>query len=99
MNVSKRDYFASQAMLAVITETQEMRVASFWDWIKHLLVTYLQLTFLSVKYKQVEGSYEKAAKRAFEYADAMLKESERTDTKLFDLARWQDLKPESSVNS
>jgi len=70
--ISIRDYFAAQAMLAVMQETQEMRVASFWDWIKHLLVTYLSLTFLTVKYERVENVYEDAAKRAYEYADALL---------------------------
>lgn len=70
--VSLRDYFASQAMLAVMQETQEMRIGSFWDWVKQLLVTYLHFTFLTVKYVQVENVYEDAAKRAYEYADALL---------------------------
>jgi len=70
--VSLRDYFASQAMLAVMQETQEMRIGSFWDWVKQLLVTYLHFTFLTVKYVQVESVYEEAAKRAYEYADALL---------------------------
>jgi hypothetical protein len=70
--VSLRDYFASQAMLAVMQETQEMRIGSFWDWVKQLLVTYLHFTFLTVKYVKVENVYEEAAKRAYEYADALL---------------------------
>ena len=67
-----RDYFASQAMLAVLQETQEMRVASFEDWCKELMVTYLHFTFLTVKYVKVDNVYNEAAKRAYEYADAML---------------------------
>jgi hypothetical protein len=67
-----RDQFAAQAMLAVMQETQEMRVASFWDWLKQILATYLSCTFLTVRYVKVENVYEDAAKRAYEYADAML---------------------------
>lgn len=67
-----RDQFACHAMLAVIQETQEMRIASFYDWIKQLLVTYLNFTFLTVKHVQVENVYEEAAKRAYQYADALL---------------------------
>jgi hypothetical protein len=70
--VSLRDYFASQAMLAVMQETQEMRIGSFWDWIKQLLVTYLHFTFLTVNFVKVENVYEEAAKRAYEYADALM---------------------------
>lgn len=70
--ISLRDYFASQAMLAVMQETQEMRIGSFLDWVKQLLVTYLHFTFLTVNYVQVENVYEEAAKRAYEYADALL---------------------------
>lgn len=69
-----RDLLASQAMLAVMGETQEMRIATFQDWIKHLMIMYLSFTFLSVKYVQVENVYEDASKRAYEYADAMIKE-------------------------
>lgn len=75
-----RDYFAAQAMLAVMQETQEMRVASFWDWCKHLMVTFLSFTFLAVRYTKVENVYEDAAKRAYEYADAMIK-SRNDETK------------------
>ena len=67
------DYYAANAMIAVMGETQEMRIASFWDWIKYLLQTYFHFTFLSVKYVSVDNAYEDAAKRCFEYADAMLK--------------------------
>jgi hypothetical protein len=70
--ISLRDYFASKAMLAVMQETQEMRIGSFGDWIKQILVTYLQFTFLTVKYVKVDNVYEEAAQRAYEYADAML---------------------------
>lgn len=72
-----RNYFAGQAMSAVMNETQEMKIASFGDWIKSLLVLYLHFTFLTVKYKKVDNVYEDAAKRAFEYADAMMAEKER----------------------
>lgn len=70
--VSLRDYFASQAMLAVMQETQEMRIGSFWDWCKQLMVSYLHFTFLTIKYVKVDNVYEEAAKRAYEYADALL---------------------------
>ena len=71
-DISLRDYFAAQAMLAVLQETQEMRIGSFWDWVKELLVKYLHFTFLTVKYVKVKDVYEDAAKRAYEYADALL---------------------------
>lgn len=74
-NLSLRDFYASQAMLAVMGETQEMRIATLWDWVKHLLQTYLHFTFLTVKYEKVDNVYEDAAKRCFEYADAMIAES------------------------
>jgi hypothetical protein len=70
--VSLRDFFASQAMSVVMQETQEMKTASFKEWIKHLLVVYLNFSFLEIKYVQIEGVYEDAAKRAYEYADALL---------------------------
>ena len=72
-NISLRDYFASQAMNVVMQETQEMRINSIWDWIKQILTTYLHFTFLTVKFVKVEGVYEEAAERAYEYADALLK--------------------------
>lgn len=71
-DLSLRDYFASQAMLAIMQETQEMRIASFWDWCKQLASVYLNFTFLVVRYVKVENVYEDAAKRAYEYADMML---------------------------
>jgi hypothetical protein len=71
-----RDHFASMAMLAVMQETQEMRIASFLDWLKLLLVTYLHFNFLTVRYIKVDNVYQDAAKRAYEYADAMMKESQ-----------------------
>ena len=70
--VNLRDYFASQAMLAVMQETQEMRIGSFWEWCKNIMVSYLHFTFLTVRYVKVEGVYEEASERAYEYADAML---------------------------
>ncbi len=76
-NISLRDYFAAQAMLAVMQETQEMRIASFWDWIKHLMVSYLHFNFLTVKYVKVENVYEDAAKRCYEYADALISFKEK----------------------
>ena len=71
-DISLRDYFASQAMLSVMQETQEMRIGSFWDWCKYLMVSYLHFTFLTIKYVQVDNVYEEAAKRAYEYADALI---------------------------
>ena len=71
-NISLRDYFAAKAMLAVMQETQEMKIASFWDWCKHLMINLLHFTFLSVKYVKIDNVYEEAAERAYEYADAMM---------------------------
>lgn len=72
MNIELRDYLAGQAMEAVMQETQEMRVASFWDWCKEQMVKYLNFTFLYVRYVPVPNVYKEAAQRAYEYADAML---------------------------
>lgn len=71
-SIQLRDFFAAKAMLAVLQETQEMRIGSFWDWCKHLLVIYFHFTFLTVRYVKVSGVYEDAAKRSYEYADAMM---------------------------
>lgn len=71
-NILLRDYFAAQAMLAVMQETQEMRIGSFWEWCKQLLVSYLHFTFLTVKYIKIDNVYKEAAERAYEYADALL---------------------------
>lgn len=79
--ISLRDYFAAQAMLAVMQETQEMRIGSFWDWIKQLMVTYLHFTFLTVRYIKVENVYEEAAKRAYDYADALLSVRDKNENK------------------
>lgn len=76
-----REVFAKEAMLAVMSEAQEMRIASFWDWVKSLMVIYLHFNFLHVKYVKVSGAYDEAAKRAFEYADKMVAESEKYYTK------------------
>ena len=73
--IAKRDYFAGQAMLAIMQESQEMRVASFWDWCKALMVTFLHFNFLTIKMIPVENVYNDAAKRAYQYADAMVAES------------------------
>jgi len=73
-NINLRDFFASQAMDAVMGETQEMRIATLWDWIKYLMQGYLHFKFLTVKYVQVDNVYEESAKRCYEYADAMIKE-------------------------
>lgn len=69
-----RDYFAGQAMMAVMQETQEVVPASFWDWIKQLAYKYLEAKFLKIKYKEIEGVYHEAASRAYKYADAMMNE-------------------------
>lgn len=71
-HLSKRDYFAGQAMLAVVQETQETVPASFWDLVKANLRDY-GFMFLIVKYRTVENVYEDAADKAFLYADAMVK--------------------------
>ena len=71
---NKLDFFASQAMIAVMQETQETVPASTWDFIKFHLRQF-GLTFLVVQYKDIDGVYAGAAKRAYLYADAMAKES------------------------
>ena len=71
-DISLRDYFASQAMLAVVQETQEMIPASFWDWFKLICRDLFHMTFLEVHYREVTDVYENAAKRAYKYADAMI---------------------------
>ena len=72
-DINTRDYFAAHAMLALMQETQEMRIATFKDWLKQLLVNYLNFTWLTVNYVKVDNVYEDASKRAYEYADAMMK--------------------------
>jgi hypothetical protein len=71
-NISLRDYFAAEATEVILRETQEIRVASFKDWIKHILFTRFKLTFLKVKYVKVDGLYEECAKLAYDYADALI---------------------------
>lgn len=78
-NISRRDYLAGQAMLVVLSETQETVPASFWDLIKSLLHG-IGFTFLQVRYKTIEGVYEQGAKKAVEYADMVLKELDREKT-------------------
>ena len=72
-DIKTRDYFAAHAMLAIMQETQEMRIATFKDWLKQLLITHLNFTWLTVNYVKVDNVYEDASKRAYEYADAMMK--------------------------
>lgn len=72
-DINTRDYFAAHAMLAIMQETQEMRIATFKDWLKQLLITHLHFTWLTVNYVKVDNVYEDASKRAYEYADAMMK--------------------------
>ncbi len=71
--INTRDYFAAHAMLAIMQETQEMRISTFKDWLKQILITYLNFTWLTVNYVKVDNVYEDASKRAYEYADAMMK--------------------------
>lgn len=71
-DIETRDNFAAHAMLAIMQETQEMRIATFKDWLKQLLITHLNFTWLTVNYVKVDNVYEDAAKRAYEYADAMM---------------------------
>lgn len=77
--ITPRDYFAAYAMLVVTQETQEMRVASFWDWVKQLMYNYLNFTFLHVEYVEVNNYYKQAAERAYKFADAMMKERREID--------------------
>lgn len=77
--IELRDYFASQAMMVVMSETQEVKVASFWDWIKFLLQMHLGFAFLEVKYKQIEGVYDVSAEKCYQYADALIIEKEKTN--------------------
>ena len=72
-DINTRDYFAAHAMLAIMQETQEMRISTFKDWLKQILITYLNFTWLTVNYVKVDNVYEDASKRAYEYADAMMK--------------------------
>jgi hypothetical protein len=72
--LTKREEFAKAAMIAVMGETQEMRVASAWDWFKYLLQNYLLMSFLTVKYKEVKGVYNEASARCVKYADALIEE-------------------------
>ena len=62
-SIELRDYFAAQAMESVMSETQEMRVASFFDFIKLLLQQVCYLSFLEVQYIEIKGVYQKAAER------------------------------------
>ena len=68
------DYFAAKAMLVVTSEMQETVPASFWDWIKMLLVTFLHLRFLEVNFKKVNGIDELIAKNSYELAASMISE-------------------------
>lgn len=72
-----RDYFAAKALAASVSETQETVPASFWDWVKGILREMLNMTFLEVRYKSIEGAYEQAAKRSYKYADAFITEKAR----------------------
>ncbi len=72
-----RDWFASQAMVAVMNEAQEMVPATFWDWVKSLLIGYAGLTFLHVQHRVVDGVYADAASRAYGFSDAMLEERKK----------------------
>ena len=73
MKIDRRDYFAAKAMTAVMGETQETKLASFYVWIKHILVTNLQMEFLTVRRVEVDHTYKDASIRAYKYADEMLK--------------------------
>lgn len=69
-----RDYFAARALLASVSETQEVIPASFWDWVKSILRALLYMTFLEVKYKTIEDAYKQSAERSYRYADAFIAE-------------------------
>lgn len=74
--VTLLDYYARGAMVTVLNETQETVPASLWDWLKHIGHNY-GLSFLKVKYRHIDGVYEQAAEKAFEYAALMVKEREK----------------------
>lgn len=73
------DYFAGQAMLAVMQETQETVVATPIDMVKALLRNhgFGLFDFLHVEYRVVDGIYADAAERACLFADAMMQASAR----------------------
>lgn len=77
-NIELRDFLASQAMMAVMLETQEVVPASPYDFLKQVLSNRLGMTFLVVRYKNIRGVYESAAIKAYQYADAMMSIREKS---------------------
>lgn len=77
--LTKREYFAGVAISAVTAETVDTVPLNLWNWFKQLLVILLHLTFIEVKYKDVAGAHEAAAKRAISIADELLKQLDETN--------------------
>ena len=71
------DYFAAKAMPVVTAEMQETVPASFWDWVKMLLISFLHMNFLEVKFKKVKGVDEVISRKAYELAAAMIEERKK----------------------
>lgn len=71
------DYFAVRAMPVVTAEMQETVPASFWDWVKMLLISFLHMNFLEVKFKKVKGVDEVISKKSYELAAAMIEERKK----------------------
>lgn len=97
-NVSVCDYYASQAMVAVMGESQEMRIATFWDWVKFLAQTYFHFSFLTVKYKPVENVYKEAAERCYDYADAMMKTRAKQNVVLDSVTGKYDMSTNNEIS-
>jgi hypothetical protein len=79
--ITELDYFAARSMEVVMMETQEVVVDGFWNWVKQLMQIYLHFSFLEVKYRNIEGTYEKAAKKCYDYAQAMVNEKYKREQK------------------
>jgi len=77
VGLTKREYFAGLAMQSAQSETTDVVPANFYNWCKMLLVEFLHLTFLEIKYKDVKGAKEATCKRAINYADELLKQLEQ----------------------
>jgi len=78
MDIELRDYLAGKAMSIVMAETQEVVPATWLDFVKECLRTYVGLTFLVVQYRTVDNVYEDAAERSYRYADAMIEAKKRS---------------------
>lgn len=79
--MTRMELFTAHAMLCAITESQETVPDGFWNWIKEILRNYAHLSFLVVRYRQVENAHQEAAKRAVDYAEAICKELDSREPK------------------